>query len=87
MQFRQGNREMDVQVNQKELSVDQKLAETEKMFSTSKLDQIKAEKEEIMRQLSGSQLTVKVSYLFKIYHFFFAFYLNSIKKRDKLKNV
>ena len=78
---------MDVQVNQKELSVDQKLAETEKMFSTSKLDQIKAEKEEIMRQLSGSQLTVKVSYLFKIYHFFFAFYLNSIKKRDKLKNV
>jgi len=58
MQFRQGNREMDVQVNQKELSVDQKLAETEKMFSTSKLDQIKAEKEEIMRQLSGSQLTV-----------------------------
>ena len=65
MQFRQGNREMDVQVNQKELSVDQKLAETEKMFSTSKLDQIKAEKEEIMRQLSGSQLTVNVSFHFK----------------------
>ena len=56
---------MDVQVNQKELSVDQKLAETEKMFSTSKLDQIKAEKEEIMRQLSGSQLTVNVSFHFK----------------------
>ena len=57
---------MVVQVNEAEIGVDRKLDEAKKMFSGSSLDQIKAEKEALKRELQLLTPTVEVNSIFYV---------------------